>query len=58
MRARAHSRMSDSENPRRDTGATIAIYDRPPWWKRRRVWALALPVAVSLASLALFVWLA
>jgi hypothetical protein len=50
--------MSDPENPRPDTGATIAIYDRPPWWKRRRVWALALPVAVSLASLALYVWLA
>ena len=43
QRARARCRMSDPENPRPDTGATIAIYDRPPWWKCRRVWALALP---------------
>jgi hypothetical protein len=36
--------------------ATIAIYDRPPWWKRRKTWAIAIPVAASLASLALLVF--
>ncbi|GIK88092.1 MAG: hypothetical protein KJ018_13450 [Burkholderiales bacterium] len=49
--------MSD---PRR-AGAppTIAIYDRPPWWRRRRTWALAASVLASLAALvALFVWFA
>lgn len=42
----------------RASRATIAIYDRPPWWKRRRTWMIALPVAASLASVALFAWLA
>jgi hypothetical protein len=38
--------------------STIAIYDRPPWWRRRKTWAIALPIVASLASLALFAWIA
>lgn len=48
--------MSDEPAPR--TRATIAIYDRPAWWRRRRTWLLALPLVVSLAATALVYWLA
>lgn len=35
---------------------TIGVYDRPPWWKTRRTWRIALPVLASVVSLA--VWYA
>jgi hypothetical protein len=31
---------------------TVAIYDRPPWWRRRRTLRLALPVAAALVAMA------
>lgn len=37
--------------------ATVSIYDRPPWWRRRRMWIVALPVIAGVVSLALFSWL-
>jgi hypothetical protein len=36
------------ERPR----ATIAIYDRPAWWRTRRFWRIALPVLGGVGSLA------
>jgi hypothetical protein len=36
--------------------ATIAIYDRPPWWRMRRFWRIALPVLAGIGSLV--VWYA
>jgi hypothetical protein len=34
---------------------TIGVYDRPPWWRTRRVWRIALPIVVALLSLAIWV---
>jgi hypothetical protein len=45
------------EEPSRASRATIAIYDRPPWWKRRRTWMIALPIVVAVASVAVFAFL-
>ena len=36
--------------------ATIAIYDRPPWWRTRKFWRLAVPVLAAIGSL--IVWYA
>ena len=41
---------SAGERPR----GTVAVYDRPPWWRRRRVWSIALPVIVAIASLVIW----
>jgi hypothetical protein len=35
---------------------TIAIYDRPPWWRTRRFWRIALPVLAGIGSL--LIWYA
>jgi hypothetical protein len=35
---------------------TIAIYDRPPWWRTRKFWRIGLPVLAGIGSLA--VWYA
>jgi hypothetical protein len=45
--------MSDGEEQRRGR-ATVAVYDRPRWWRTRRVWKLALPIVVAVASLVLW----
>lgn len=38
--------------PDRSAGrATVAVYDRPRWWRTRRAWQLALPVVASIGSL-------
>lgn len=34
---------------------TVAIYDRPPWWRSRRTWRIALPVLAAILSLVLYV---
>lgn len=34
--------------------ATIAVYDRPPWWRTRKFWRIALPVLAGVGSLALW----
>jgi hypothetical protein len=33
---------------------TVAIYDRPPWWRSRRTWRIAVPVVAAIGSLALY----
>ncbi|HVF65660.1 MAG TPA: hypothetical protein VNE58_16860 [Casimicrobiaceae bacterium] len=33
---------------------TVAVYDRPQWWRRRQFWRFALPVVAGVGSLA--VW--
>jgi hypothetical protein len=38
--------------PRRPT---VAIYDRPPWWRTRRFWRIALPAIVTVAALAIWI---
>jgi hypothetical protein len=48
----ASSMAPDPERPR----GTIGIYDRPPWWRTRRFWRLALPVLAGIGSL--LVWYA
>jgi hypothetical protein len=37
-----------SKRPR----GTIAIYDRPSWWRTRRFWRIALPLLAAIGSLA------
>jgi hypothetical protein len=34
--------------------ATVAIYDRPPWWRTRKALRLALPIVAALVSLAIW----
>lgn len=36
-------------SPRRPP--TVAIYDRPPWWRTRRTWRIVLPIVAALVSL-------
>ena len=45
--------MNDTERPA-GRNATVAIYDRPPWWRARRTWRLALPIVAAVASLAIW----
>ena len=33
---------------------TIGVYDAPRWWRTRRFWRLALPVAAAVASVAIW----
>jgi hypothetical protein len=33
---------------------TVGVYDRPPWWRTRRTWRIALPIAAALLSLVLY----
>lgn len=42
----------DRERPR----GTIAIYDRPQWWRTRKFWRIALPAFAGIGSL--LVWYA
>ena len=41
-----------SEEP--PSRATVAIYDRPQWWRTRRFWRIGLPAVVAVASLAIW----
>lgn len=41
--------------PTRQRPPTVAIYDRPPWWRTRRFRRIALPIAAALLSLVLLV---
>jgi hypothetical protein len=41
-----------TEPPSNPRPPTVAIYDRPPWWRTRRFWRIALPVVVACGSLA------
>ena len=34
--------------------STVAVYDRPPWWRTRRFWRIALPATVAVASLVIW----
>jgi hypothetical protein len=34
--------------------ATIGVYDSPAWWKTRRFWRIALPVAAAVGSLVIW----
>jgi anti-sigma-K factor RskA len=34
--------------------STVAIYDRPQWWRTRRFWRIALPAVVAVASVAIW----
>jgi hypothetical protein len=46
--------MSDDSHP---PLRTVAIYDRPPWWRQRRVLRIALPVVAALAAVAAFAFI-
>jgi hypothetical protein len=45
--------MSDTNGPG-VRNATVAVYDRPPWWRARRTWRIALPIVAAVASLAIW----
>jgi hypothetical protein len=49
--------MAAPDDQQASSRATVAVYDRPRWWRRRKTWMIALPVVASLASLAIFVWI-
>lgn len=33
---------------------TIAVYDRPAWWRTQKFWRIALPVLAGVGSLAIW----
>ena len=41
-------------DPPETRAATIAVYDRPPWWRTRKFWRVALPVLAGVGSLAIW----
>jgi hypothetical protein len=48
--------MDPAPDPKSSRQGTIGVYDAPRWWRTRRFWRIALPVAAAIVSIA--VWYA